>query len=137
MSKERKVGQPLKWNNPKELQEKILEYFDWAKENDMNITITGLSWYLGCSKQTLQNYENCEDNDWLKRCSDEEKKQYVDLLKDVKRYVEMNYEERLYNRQKVTGGIFALKNLFGWVDRQEVVNKEDNNINITLEDTEE
>jgi len=117
---------PLKWKSPEELEKKIQDYYKWTKKNNKHITVTGLAWYLGCSKQTIQNYENSEENGWLKRLSDEERQRYVDLIKDAKRYIELEYEERLYNRSKATGGIFALKNLYGWVDKQEVVqtNKE-------------
>jgi len=121
-----KAGKPMKWNNPEELKKYIDEYYEWTKVNEKHITVTGLAWWLGCSKQTIQNYEHSEENGWLKRLSDKEKKKYVDLIKDTKRYIEMEYEERLYNRSKATGGIFSLKNLYGWVDKQEIVqtNKE-------------
>ncbi|TCT16392.1 DNA-packaging protein gp3 [Natranaerovirga pectinivora] len=115
-------GKPLKWGSPEELEQYIQEYFEWTKKNDKHITVTGLAWWLGCSKQTIQNYEKAEENDWLQRLDSEERRRYVDLIKDTKRYIEMEYEERLYNRSKATGGIFSLKNLYGWVDKQEVVN---------------
>ncbi len=125
---ERRIGKPKKWSNPEELREKIEEYFNWAEERCMKISVTGLAWYLGCSKQTLQNYEKCYENNWLKNCDDETKKEYVDLLKDTKRYIEMHYEERTYDKKTVTGAIFALKNLFGWVDKQEIVNTDKKSI---------
>ncbi|MGY0372487.1 terminase small subunit [Clostridium sp. JNZ J1-5] len=128
---------PLKWENPKELENYIEQYYKWAKDNDMKITVTGLAWWLDCSRTTLLNYENSDENDWLKRCSDEERKGYVNTIKKAKRFIEMNYENSLFDKSSTTGAIFTLKNNYNWVDRQEVVNKEDNNINITLEDEEE
>lgn len=119
-------GQPLKFNSPEEMNKKIEKYWDWAKEQGLNYTMTSLAAYLDIDYQTLLNYENCFENGWLKRCSDDEKRKYVEYIKRAKRKMVMYYEERLYDRAKTTGGIFALKNLFGWKDQQEIVttNKE-------------
>lgn len=115
-------GQPLKWESPEELEEKIQEYYKWAEKNDKHITVSGLAWWLGCDRTTLLNYENADDNDWLKRLDDEERRKYVITIKAAKRRIEMEYEESLYNRSKATGAIFTLKNNYNWKDKQEIVN---------------
>lgn len=125
---------PLKWKSPEELEQYIQEYYEWAQKNNFRVSVTGLAWWLGCSRTTLINYEKYDENEWLKRCSDEERKGFMNTIKEAKRFIEMNYENSLFNKSSVTGAIFTLKNNYGWVDRQEVVNKEDNDINITLED---
>ena len=125
-SKYKPKGYPLKFKNSEELDKYIKEYFEWAKENEMEITITGLCWWLKCSRTTLINYEKYDDIDWLKSVDDGTKRKLMNTIKEAKRYIEMHYEERLYNRSKATGGIFALKNNYNWVDKQEIVqtNKE-------------
>lgn len=117
-------GKPMKWNSPEELEISIQEYYEWAEKNNKHITVTGLAWWLDCSRQTLLNYETSENSDWLKRCNDEERKKFVDTIKRAKRYIEMEYESSLFDKTSTSGAIFTLKNNYGWVDKQEV----DNNI---------
>lgn len=74
-------GKPLKWNSPEELKEKINEYFKWADDNKKHITVGGLAWWLNCNRDTLLNYENSEENDWLKRLDNETKHKYVGTIK--------------------------------------------------------
>lgn len=127
-------GKPMKFSSPDEMEEKINEYWDWAKEKELHYTMTGLAAYLDIDYQTLLNYAECDKNGWLSSRTEEERKAYVELIKRAKRFMVMYYEERLYDRSSATGGIFALKNLWGWKDRQEVVTTTDNNINVDLED---
>ena len=116
-----KGGQPLKWKSPKELQDSIEEYYVWTEENEKHITVTGLAWWLDTGRQTLINYENCDTNGWLGRCTSEDKKGYMDAIKRAKRKIEMGYEEYLYDNKKTTGAIFTLKNNYAWCDKQEIV----------------
>lgn len=126
-------GKPLKWGTPEELEQHINSYYQWANENGKRITVTGLAWWLGCCRQTLLNYENSEENEWLNRCSKEDKRRYVASIKQAKRYIEMNYEESLFNKGEATGAIFTLKNNYNWKDKQEVVTT-NSNIEISLEE---
>ena len=116
-----KGGHPMKWNSPQELQTSIDGYYIWTKENDMHITVTGLAWWLDTSRLTLINYENCDTNGWLGRCTSEDKREYINTIKRAKRIIEMNYEELLYDNKKTTGAIFTLKNNYAWCDKQEIV----------------
>ncbi len=99
-------GRPLKFKTPKELQEKIDNYFSTRIDEDGNflkpITITGLALHLDTTRETLCRYE--------------EKDQFTDTLKKAKLMVENFYEEQLMGKS-VTGAIFALKN-FDWNDTQ-------------------
>ena len=126
-------GQPLKWGTPEELEQKINDYYQWARDNYKRITVTGLAWWLGTNRTTLLNYENSEENGWLDRCSKEDRRKYVNAIKQAKAFIEMNYEESLFNKGEATGAIFTLKNNYNWKDKQEVVTT-NNNIEVALED---
>ena len=54
------------------------------------------------------------------------KQAFSDAIKMAKARIEMEYEETLYNRNSAVGGIFVLKNNFNYVDKQEVVQKNEN-----------
>jgi hypothetical protein len=114
-----KGGRPLKLD-PNTIDEKIEEYFKYAKDNNKHITITGLAWYLGIDRLTLLNYEKCKDIDWLKSVDDSVKDKFINSIKDAKRRIECEYEESLYNKNSSVGAIFTLKNNYGWVDKQEI-----------------
>lgn len=127
-----KGGRPLKFKSPEELQEKIDNYYIWAKENKKHITITGLAWFLGTNRQCLLRYQE-EDSELLKSVPDDVKKKFRDAIRGAKARIEMEYEESLYNKNSSVGAIFTLKNNFGYVDKQEIV-QENREINVTLED---
>lgn len=134
MAVSNKGGRPLKFKTPEELQEKIDKYYEWAKENKKHITITGLAWFLDTNRNTLLKYEDCLDNDeLLKSVDDDVKVEFVNTIKRAKARIEMECEEGLYNKNSVVGTIFALKNNYGYVDKQEVVQKNEN-IEVKLED---
>ena len=116
-----RYGRPPKWKTPKELQDSIDKYIDWTEANHKHITVSGLSWWLGCSRQTLLNYETNDSNEWLKTCSKEDRRQFMDTIKDVKHLIESGYEDMLYDNRTTTGSIFSLKNNYAWCDKQEIV----------------
>lgn len=112
-----KGRRPLKFTSPEELEQYIQEYYIWCKENDMFISVTGLAWWLGTNRQTLNRYEFAEEIGWLKRLSNEDRRSYSDTIKDAKRYIEMLYENRLYSSSTYQGGKFSLMNNYSWVDK--------------------
>lgn len=91
-------GRPAFYNTPKELFDKVMEYFEWAEnENKGKITITGLTLYLGFeSRKSLQQYED--------------KPEFATIIKRARLGVESYYEEKL-SGMTYGGAIFALKNL--------------------------
>lgn len=127
-----KVGRPLKFKSPEELQKKIDEYYQWAKDNKKHLTISGLAWYLDTNRQTLLNYEN-EDSDLFNSLEDSVKCAFIDTIKRAKTRIEMEYEEGLYHKESVVGTIFTLKNNYGYVDKQEIV-QENREIKVELTD---
>lgn len=127
-------GRPMKFSSPEELIEYAENFFKWCEENKKRPTVTRLAYYLKCDRISLLRYEDYEKYDWLKSLSEEEKKKYSNAIKDIKRRIEAEYEDSLFYKGSVTGAIFTLKNNYDWVDKQEVVNKSDNSIEIKLED---
>lgn len=128
-----KANKPLKFKSPEELESRIEEYYKWANDNNKHITMSGLAWYLGTNRQTLLNYENSLDNNWLKSVPDDVKVRYVDSIKRAKQRIEMEYEEGLFNKNSAVGAIFTLKNNYKWVDKQEI-QQTNKTIEVTLED---
>lgn len=129
-----KAGQPCKWSSPKELQDKIEEFYEWCIENNKRITVSRLAWYLGTNRRTLLNYENAEEFGWLSRLDDETRKEYVHTIKKAKAFIESEYEELLYQKGSNTGAIFSLKNNYSWVDKQEIVNTDKRAVEDMTED---
>jgi hypothetical protein len=100
------AGRPHKFQDPKELEAKIEEYFAKAGEKP---TITGLALHLDCEIETIKDYS--------------EKDEFSAPIKRAYLRVQNGYENRMYETGP-TGAIFALKN-FGWKDKTEVEQKTD------------
>lgn len=117
-------GRPPKYDDPKELEAKIEEYFDYIQGeegeetyiNDQGIevfkwkreperpTVTGLALFIGFShKGTLYEYAK--------------KEEFKDSIKRALSLVERSYEFML-DSKTYGGAIFALKNM-GWKDKVE------------------
>lgn len=133
MTDKKRLGKPLKFETPEELEDRIEEYFMWAKKNKRYVTVSDLAWYLGTNRQTLLNYENCMDNDWLKSVDNDVKVKYIDTIKRAKARIEAEYEQGLFHKESVVGTIFTLKNNYGWVDKQEI-EQTNKTIEVSLED---
>lgn len=127
-------GRPAKYENPEDMQKIIVEYFNECEKEGKKPTVTGLGYVLGMNRQDLINYEKCFECDRLKQYPDSVRQGFVDTIKDAKRFIESQLVDKLVNGATTPiGVIFALKNNYGWVDKQEVVqtNKE---IKVELED---
>ena len=94
-------GRPLKFQSVEEMEEKIQDYFNNTKEEEL--TITGLALALDTDRHTLINYQN--------------KDEFFHTIKKAKTRIENSYEKSLRKNGR-TGDIFALKN-FGWHDKVE------------------
>ena len=129
----RKVGRPLKYKTPEELQVLIDKYFDDCdnhhiktyddegneilKHQPKPYTITGLALSLDLTRQDLLNYQG--------------KKEYQDTIKRAKQRCELYAEEQLFRQGNVTGVIFNLKNNYGYKDKQEVEAEVSQTIKVT------
>lgn len=97
-------GKPPIFNSPEELEQKVIEYFQWCINQGLSPQITGLTLFLGFqSRSSLDDY--------CKRTED-----YSYIIKKAKLFVESGYEEMLQDGKM--SAIFALKNM-GWKDRNE------------------
>lgn len=102
----RRVGRPLKIENKQQLIDKINEYFENVKEEE--ITITGLCLSLGINKDTFYEYAKRDE--------------YKEIISEARLIVENSYEISLRKNGR-SGDIFGLKN-FGWRDNIEVEHKD-------------
>lgn len=115
------MARPPKYKTPKELQEKIDEYFEsGVKKIPLPVgkgdaetilefevpTITGLALY--CEFESRQAFYHLEN-----------KEEFSYTIKKARLRIEQHYEESLQLSKSAAGPIFALKNL-GWSDRQEI-----------------
>lgn len=97
-------GRPPLYESAELMLEKIIEYFDQAKEGSFKTTITGLCLFLGFeSRQSFYDYED--------------KEEFSYIVKRARLVIENIYEERLGD-SSCTGAIFALKNM-DWHDKSE------------------
>jgi hypothetical protein len=69
-------------------------------------TVTGLALHLGLTRKGLIDYQH-------------KSKEFCNTITRAKQKVEMFYEESLVSAKSSHGVEFALKNNFGWVDKQE------------------
>lgn len=93
----------------------MAEYFI---EENTPWTITGLCLHLKITKETFNEYSKIL--------------QFSESIKMAKLIVENYAENRLFNSPNVTGIIFNLKNNFGWVDKTEAKNTNDNTNRIVI-----
>jgi len=112
-------GAPMKYT-PEALETKIVEYFKWVDEENKTrklgrftgekikpYTLTGICVYLDISRETWNVYSK--------------RSEFEAAIKRAKTIVENYVEEGLLNGAiNPIGGIFNLKNNFGWVDKIEV-----------------
>lgn len=131
-------GKPKRWTTPEALQEDIDAYFEWCKENPIEVyhsskiddntgkplkypidrpyTIEGLCEFLGCVRDTLIHYEKEEGYE-----------EYFDTIKRAKNKIQRNKVERaLTGEAPASTSIFDLKNNHGYKDKSEVRNVNEN-----------
>jgi hypothetical protein len=111
---DKKLGRPLKFKTVGEMQEKIDAYFKECDEKDKPYTITGLALALDTTRDLLLDYQYNRD-------------EFSDTIKRAKLKCENYAEMHLFKgKNGVVGAIFNLKNNYSrWVDKQEVVQKDE------------
>lgn len=98
-------GQPKKFS-PQEIESRAEDYFKHCEEEKIPVTISALCYAIGFyGKTQLYEYEKYEE--------------YSYLIKRLRLKVEIGYEKRLHSSH-VAGAIFALTNIAGWDNKQEV-----------------
>jgi hypothetical protein len=144
MEEKSKVGRPLKFKTPEEMQVEIDKYFDSCfrpvrvfikdtnkyinltdeneeiiKEQYKPFTMSGLAYALGMSRQALLNYS--------------ERDEFVDTITRAKQKCEIYAEERLFDKDGNRGAVFSLSNNFkGWADKQTIETTKEPTININM-----
>jgi hypothetical protein len=112
-------GAPLKYA-PNEFETKIVDYFKFVDEENKKrrlqrftgeklkpYTISGICVFLEVSRETWREYGK--------------KPEFAEAIKRAKTIVENYVEEGLLNGSiNAIGGIFNLKNNFGWVDKIDI-----------------
>ena len=104
------VGRPRMYQDAAAFREAIDAYFADREAHEKPYTMHGLARALGCSRQTIINYENYHDAG-----------PFVDAIKAARECVAEWTEDRLHTKGfHPAGAIFSLKNNFGWQDTQTV-----------------
>lgn len=117
----RNIGRPLKFRSAEELEDKIFKYFEYCDKNKKPYTVTGLAVFLDCDRDTLLNYQQREE--------------FFGTIKRAKTKIENWIEEHsLMGDINPTVSIFNLKNNFGWRDKQEIVNIQEDKLNDLTEE---
>ena len=99
-------GRPLKFESAEELQTKIDAYFKKCDETGEYYTMSGLAYALETDRALLCRYEK--------------KDEFYNTIKNAKRKIESQFEQRALSGQyNPTISIFLMKNNFGYVDKQE------------------
>lgn len=136
-------GRPLKFETVDELKQKIDEYFGsrephiikvkvkvpkadgghyWADSEEMTepqpITISGLARALGTTRETLLDYESGKYDDRDKDV--DTNATFSDTIREAKMRAQEYAESQLFVGKNANGAAFALKNNYGWVDKQEI-----------------
>ena len=115
VSRNNKVGRPLKFKSVEELEKKIDAYF--KDKNNIPYTVTDLAVWLDCDRRTLTNYE--------------EKDEFFPTIKKAKTKIEASIEKgALMGVYNPTFSIFNMKNNFGWQDKHEVDTTNSNRVQI-------
>ena len=127
-------GRPAKYETVEDMQKLIVEYFNECEAEGKKPTVTGLGYVLDMSRQDLINYEKCFECDRLKQYPDSVRRGFVYTIKSAKRFIESCLEDKLINGNTTPIGlIFALKNNYGWVDKQEI-EQTNKTISVELDD---
>ena len=101
------MGRPLMFKTPKELKDKIDEYFLLCKTTGTRPFLSEMAVFLGTTRETLREYKG--------------RKSYVDALEEAKSKCEVELERNLIEgKVNPTGSIFNLKNNYGWKDQQSI-----------------
>ena len=127
-------GVKPKITSAKDIDKIAQQYFNECIEEGKYPTVSGLAFELGLERKTLLRYENAIDTGELVNLDDSVKIAIRNSIKRHKAYIEGQYEDRLLNdARSPIGTLFTLKNNYGWVDKQEVVNT-NKDIKVELED---
>jgi len=113
----KEVGRPRLFNTPKELQERIDDYFENCRDGGKPFTIAGLAYWLEMDRKSIYNYEH--------------KDEYFHTIKRARDKILATLEEMIAVDGRA-GQIFLAKN-YGYTDKTEI---ESINVNVEMTTTE-
>ena len=100
-------GRKPLFKTAEQMWEKIVEFVEFCINNEMKLTVSGLTLWLGFSNvNSLTDYAQKSD-------------EFAIVVARARTIVAMQYEQQLFE-QNSAGAIFALKNM-GWSDKVEQI----------------
>lgn len=103
---------PIDISDPRQVEQRINEYFDFCEQNDRKPSMLGIANWLGVSRDTLNSWKRGE-------CRADT---HSDLVKKTLGMLEEILVDYFQNgKVNPTSGIFLLKNMFGYRDVTEHV----------------
>lgn len=128
-------GPAPKYTTVEQVEKEIQGYFAECEKAESYPTVSGLAYWLGITRETLIRYRDAVNNgEVLKHLEDTVKAGIADSVKRAYEYIQNGYEDKLINgKTSPIGTIFALKNNFKWVDKQEI-EQTNKTVSVELED---
>lgn len=103
---------PIDISDPKQVEQRINEYFDFCEQNDRKPNMIGMANWLGVERKTVQQWKTGE---YRTETHTPVIKKAVDLLEEL-------WVDYMQNgKMNPASGIFLAKNMFQYKDVQDVV----------------
>lgn len=103
---------PIDISDPRQVEERIMWYFNHCIEDDMKPTVAGFCNALGVTRETLRTWKSGEYRAGT----------HQDIIKKAYALLEEQWEHYMVNgKVNPVTGIFLAKNNFGYQDKQEYV----------------
>ena len=103
---------PIDISDPKQVEQRLLDYFQYCLDNDRKPQVVGMCNWLGISRQTLNEWEN-----GVTRAAT-----HGDIIKRAKSMLEEMWADYMLNGKiNPASGIFLSKNWFNYKDVADVV----------------
>ena len=103
---------PIDISDPKQVENRINEYFDFCEENDRKPNMIGMANWLGISRETV--------NQWKR--GDVRSSTHTDVIRKAVDILEEIWVDYMQNGKiNPASGIFLAKNMFQYKDVQDVV----------------
>ena len=110
---------PIDISDPKQVERRINEYFDFCEANDRKPNMVGMGNWLGVSRDTI--------NQWKR--GDMRSATHSDLIRKAVQILEDLWVDYMQNgKVNPASGIFLGKNMFQYKDTQDVVFTPQNNV---------
>lgn len=110
---------PIDISDPKQVEQRINEYFDFCEANDTKPHVVGMASWIGISRETLNKWKT---GDWRSAT-------HLDIIKKAFDCLEGMWLDYMQNgKVNPAAGIFIGKNWFGYRDEQNITVKPDQDI---------